>query len=159
LPHGLVFGKPQPDKNNVGPRVGFAYDPFANGKWAIRGGFGIAYDVTPTNFPSLDLPPQLQTEQEPAVTCASSAAPQWCSNPSAGFLQTGGLLQFNAPPTDQISARNATQGIYTDVVEPKILTWSLGVQHELARDTSIEVRYLGTRGLSLPAQVRLNQRS
>jgi len=156
---GMIFGVPSPDKNNWGPRVGFAYDPFANGKWAVRGGFGIAYDVTPINFPQLDLPPQLQSEQEPVVTCASATPPQWCSNPSAGFLQTGGLLQFNAPPTDQASARAATQGIYTNVVEPKILTWSLGVQHELVKDTSIEVRYVGTRGLSLPMQIRLNSRS
>jgi len=42
---------------------------------------------------------------------------------------------------------------------PKILTWSLGVQHELARNTSIEVRYLGTRGLELPVQFRRNLES
>jgi hypothetical protein len=159
FPNGIIFGIPKPDTNNWGPRVGFAYDPFANGKWAIRGGFGIAYDVTPTNFPDLDLPPQLQSEQEPAVTCALAGAPPWCTNISAGFLQSGGLLQVNVPPTDQASARAATQGFYPDIVEPKILTWSLGVQHEITKDTSLEVRYVGTRGISLPAQIRWNSRS
>ncbi len=159
LPSGIIFGVPKPDINNWGPRVGFAYDPLGNGKWAVRGGFGIAYDVTPTNFPSLDLPPQLQSEQDPGVTCSLPGAPAWCTNPSAGFLQSGGLLQVNVPPTDQATARAATQGFYPDIVEPKILTWSLGVQHEIARDTSIEVRYVGTRGISLPAQIRWNSRS
>src|SRR2546429_5148604 len=42
---------------------------------------------------------------------------------------------------------------------PKILTWSLGVQRELARNTTIEVRYLGTRGISLPVQDRRNFQS
>src|SRR2546429_138178 len=42
---------------------------------------------------------------------------------------------------------------------PKILTWSLGVQRELARNTTIEVRYLGTRGISLRVQDRRNFQS
>jgi len=159
LPNGINFRRPKPDINNWGPRLGFAYDPTGSGKWAIRGGAGVAYDVTPTNFPSLDLPPQLQSEQDPNVTCSLPGAPTWCTNPSAGFLQTGGLLQVNVPPVDQATARAATQGFYPDIVEPKIFTWSLGVQHEIAKDTSVEVRYIGTRGISLPAQLRWNSRS
>src|SRR4029077_10114727 len=59
---GLFFRKPHSDKNNFGPHVGFAYDPRGNGKWAIRGGFQMAYDVVPNNFAINSLPPQLQTE-------------------------------------------------------------------------------------------------
>lgn len=39
------------------------------------------------------------------------------------------------------------------------MTWSLGVQHELFRNSSVEVRYVGTRGVSLPVQMRLNSAS
>jgi hypothetical protein len=45
------------------------------------------------------------------------------------------------------------------MVDPKVITWSLGVQHEVFRDTSIEVRYVGTRSLELPVQQRLNSAS
>jgi hypothetical protein len=149
------------------PRVGFAYDPFGKGTTAIRGGFGISYDVTPQNFPLLSLPPQLQTEQNPDITCALPGAPGFCTNylagvplsPTAGFLGTGGLLQVNTPPTTPQDARDATIGIMLDTVQPKIMTWTLSVQQQVAKDTSVEVRYLGTRATQLPVQARLNTRS
>ncbi len=154
---GLFFRAPKPDVNNFAPRIGFAYDPTGNGKWAIRGGAGLAYDVTPTNFAQLQLPPQLQSEQNPAVTCVLPGAPAWCTNPSAGFLQSGGLLQVNVPPTTQTDARAATQGLNIDIVAPKVLTWSLGVQHEVMKNTSVELLYVGTHSVHLPVQFRLNE--
>ncbi|HWZ99607.1 MAG TPA: TonB-dependent receptor [Candidatus Dormibacteraeota bacterium] len=155
---GLIFRKPHSDKNNFGPHLGFAYDPRGNGKWAIRGGFQIAYDVVPNNFAVNSLPPQLQTEQKPAVTCALPGAPAWCTT-GTGFLAGGGLLQVNVPPPDQATARAATSSLMPDHVSPKVLTWSLGIQHELFRNSSIEIRYVGTRGLELPVQRRLNSES
>jgi Carboxypeptidase regulatory-like domain len=155
---GLIFRKPHSDKNNFGPHVGFAYDPFGNGKWAVRGGFQIAYDQVPNNFAINSLPPQLQTEQSPTVTCALPNPPAWCAT-GTGFLAGGGLLQVNVPPATQAEARAATANLIPDHISPKVMTWSLGVQHELFRNSSIEVRYVGTRGISLPVQMRLNSAS
>ena len=111
---GLIFRKPKADKNNFAPRLGFAWDPTGQGKWSVRGGTGIAYDVTPNNFAINGLPPQLQTEQRPSVTCVLSNPPAWCQtwNPSLqdsgqGFLQGGGLLTVNVPPATQADARAA----------------------------------------------------
>jgi hypothetical protein len=161
---GLIFRKPNSDTNNFGPHLGFAWDPTGRGKWSIRGGAQISYDVIPTNFAVNSLPPELQTEQNSTLTCALSGAPAWCtSGPGGtegpGFLTGGGLLQVNVPPTTTIDARKATQALIVDMVDPKVITWSLGVQHELFKDTSIEVRYVGTRSLELPVQKRLNSAS
>ena len=105
---------------------------------------------------------------EPAVTCALPGAPAWCAtwDPSPGvtdsgqgFLAGGGLLQTNVPPADQAQARAKTSSLIPDRISPKIFTWTLGVQHQLLRDSSIEVRYVGTRSVELPAQMRLNSAS
>jgi Carboxypeptidase regulatory-like domain/TonB dependent receptor len=163
---GLFFRAPKADTNNIAPRLGFAYDPTGRGRWAIRGGAGVAYDVIPNNFAINSLPPQLQTEQKPAITCALPGAPAWCAtwNPSQtdsgqGFLAGGGLLQVNVPPANQAAARAKSSSLIPDRVMPKIISWTVGVQHELMRDSSIEVRYVGTRSLELPVQQRLNSAS
>src|SRR5713101_3436228 len=159
----LIFRKPTSDTNNFGPHVGFAWDPTGHGKWSIRGGGQIAYDVIPLNFAINSLPPELQSEQNPDITCSLSNAPAWCAsflNPAdktgKGFLLGGGLLQVNVPPATQLDARGATGSLIPDQVSPKVISWSLGVQHELFKDTSVEVRYVGTRSISLPVQQRLN---
>jgi hypothetical protein len=164
LPGVYEFKKPSTDRNNFEPRIGFAWDPTGSGKWAVRSGFGVSFDVTPQNFPLLSLPPQLQTEQNPDITCTLAGAPPWCANflaggPGTGFLAGGGLLQVNVPPTTKADAQAATQGIILDQVQPKVLTWTLGVQHEVMKDTSIEVRYLGTRSTQLLVQSRINTMS
>jgi hypothetical protein len=165
---GLIFRKPKSDTNNYGPHIGFAWDPTGRGKWSIRGGGQISYDVIPNNFAVNSLPPELQSEQNPTLTCGLSSPPAWCTSgpvvngkptQGPGFLLGGGLLQVNVPPTTTVDARKATQALIVDMVDPKVITWSLGIQHELFKNTSIEIRYVGTRSLELPVQKRLNSAS
>src|SRR5262249_19579478 len=152
-PGVIQFRNPKTDRNNIAPRIGFAYDPTGSGKTSIRGGFGISYDVKFQNFDSISLPPQLQSELDSGAPCTLTPTPSWVAS-GTGFLAGGGLPQTYIPPADQAGARALTSAYLPDNELPKILTWSLGVQHELYRNAQIEVRYVGTRGLLLPVQYR-----
>jgi hypothetical protein len=167
LPEGLIFRKPKSDTNNFAPRIGVAWDPTGSGKWSLRAGAGVSYDLIAQNFPTLQLPPQLQSEQDPDITCGLPGRPSWCSGYDSatwagggqtgpGFLAGGGLLSVNLPPANQADARASTQGIIFDQVMPRVYTWTLSLQRELWRSTSVELRYLGTKGTRMFAQTQLN---
>jgi hypothetical protein len=157
VPGVITFGNPKTDKNNIGPRIGLAWDLRGDGKTAVRAGFGISYGWKFQNFASITLPPQLQSELNENSACtAVTPTPVWCTNGGTGFLSNGGLPQAFLPPTTQADARALTTSFIDDTVMPKTLNWTLGVQHEVYRNAAVEVRYLATRGLELPVQFRRN---
>jgi outer membrane receptor protein involved in Fe transport len=165
-PDGLFWRKPKDDFNNYAPRVGFAWDPTGSGKWSVRGGVGMGYDHIPANFYTNGAPPQFQAVLTPASACAGTfgAIPVWCDLDGAGpgvpadprFLFNNGMNVAFVPPTAQATARALTANLMSDNISPQVYSWSLGVQRELMKDTSIELRYLGTRATGLPVQTQLN---
>lgn len=163
VPGVIEFRRPRTDKNNWAPRFGFAWDVFGTGKTSLRGGAGIGYDVVFGNLAILQLPPQFQQESNADSACLLASPPAYCLNGEAvgppaarGFLESGGIPPTPIPPITPEGARSATQSFIVDTVHPVTYTWSLGVQHEFLRDWLVETRYVGTRGLRLPVQSRLN---
>jgi outer membrane receptor protein involved in Fe transport len=155
VPGVIAFGKPKTDKNNFGPRVGLAWDARGDGKTAVRAGFGVSYGWKFQNFASITLPPQLQSELNEPSACTLTPQPSWCAN-GTGFLAGGGLPQTYIAPATQAAARGLTTSFIDDTVMPKYMNWTLAIEHQLYRNATLEVRYLGTRGLSLPVQFRRN---
>ncbi len=158
----LVFDVPKQDWNNVGPRLGLAWDPTGSGRWAVRAGAAVVYDWVPWSFYINGVPVQRQVLPSillPSVpvVCVGTFGPPpaWCPTLS-GFWANGAMNINFVPPSTTASARAQTSQMMSDAKAAKVFNWSLGVQRQILPNTSIEVRYLGTRALELPVQLQLN---
>jgi hypothetical protein len=111
----------------------------------------MAYDVLYDNIGILSFPPQLSTTID--VT-----APLGTGSPN--FLSKGGIVPGTAGATlTAAQARAATASYIPDQVLPYSIQWNIGIQHVVAKDYTFEVRYLGTRGIHLDMQQRINKRA
>jgi hypothetical protein len=143
----LIFGKPQAPKHDFAPRIGFAYSPGTNGTTSIRGGFGMAYDLLYDNIGILAVPPQIGATNDVAAI-------------TPGFYAGGGLPGGGSGVTvlDAATARASTSNwIPNNTQYPYSINWNLGVQHSFNKSYTAEVRYVGTRGVHLDNQTRINK--
>ena len=158
-PGFITFGVPKTDKNNIAPRVGFAYSPEFEGGiggWlfgrrgasSIRANFAMSYGEVFGNLPLLTLPPQFQQELRPPNVPGFNTAP--------GFLERGGLPSRPNPPTTATAARLASGSYTSDFIQPETYSWALSFQREMTPTMALELRYLGTRSRHLPVQVWRN---
>jgi hypothetical protein len=159
VPGLLTFGAPQWSKDNFAPRIGIAWSPGTDGRTSIRAGFGEATDTLFDNLGLLTVPPQLGSTND----CVQIVGPGGFPCADNGFLASGGIGP--GPGGINTFPDVATQRAFTSAFLPnhqklpKSIDWTLGIQHTFWNDYTVEVRYLGTRGIHLPAQIQLNKQS
>ncbi len=147
VPGLITFQAPQASKNGYAPRIGVAYTPGGSANTVIRAGFGIADDVIFDNVGLNAVPPEFST----TVNAATGGT---------NFLQNGGITQNQGlSGTTAAASRAATSAYLPSQTLPYSINWNIGVQHVFAKDYTLEVRYLGTRGVHLLQQEQLDRRS
>ncbi len=146
---GLIdFREPTAQRANFAPRIGLVWAPGKSGTLAIRAGAGMSYDQWYQNLGLLTLPPQFFTTVDQTA------------GPGSNFLATGGIQPAAVGSGLSVAdARASTVSYVPDQVRPYSIHWTLGIQKTLRKDYTVEIRYLGTRGVHLPFQTRLNSAS
>ena len=146
---GVTPGVPKGCMNNhwfnPAPRIGFAFDPFGDGKWAIRGGYGIFYEHMNGNESNTDLlEPYNNKTQTTTVTNNTSG------NLSGYGSLNPSLLGAGSPPI-------IVGSIPTTATWPYTQEWHFDIQHDIAKGTVATLSYVGSAGVHLTRAYELNQ--
>jgi hypothetical protein len=136
------------DKNDWGPRLGFAWRPYGNDKTVVRGGWG-RFIETPLGFSLVS-------------GWAVHASYVGVFNQSLGDDNITPQLSFQSPfPPQTPGSATGTAGFYyafpIHYKDPSVQQWNLTVEQDLGHNIGMRLSYIGSHGKNLEEMVDLNQ--
>jgi len=134
-----------PTNKNFEPRLGFAWDPFHNGKTAVRGGVGL--------FDSLPLPYQLVINNAQTSPFHVNAIVTGCAYTSNPTCAAQGSFPHALPLTNPPASAQTWNYVDTNIKRNYIYQWNLNVQRQLPGNLSVMLAYAGSRGIHNPFQL------
>jgi Carboxypeptidase regulatory-like domain len=130
VPHGLYA----PPALTPGPRFGFAWDVFGNGRTAVRGGIGMFEDTIDGN-PSMNM----------------SGNPPISYTPTSYYGNVGTLTQ-----SGQLLGPSSILYLFGNQIQPRTVSYSLGVQQAVGLGAVLDVSYVGSFSRHLLFEQNIN---
>lgn len=133
-------------KNDFAPRLGLAYRPFSDDKTVLRAGYGMFFD----------------TSQQNEWTYATGIYPFYTSQQLHAAWNNGTIINtdnlFAPPPAQTYSpSTSPIQLADTHVKNPYVTDYTAGIQHDVLKNTILDVHYTGSRGFHLMTRIQVNQ--
>ena len=123
------------NNRNLQPRVGFAWDPFNNGRTSVRAAYALQTDQPMTS-----------------IVIGTTTNP-----PLAIPLTFNGAIRLDNAINVAGPAGLAPQSIAHDFHNAYLQSWNLNVQREVLRSLAVTVGYFGSKGTHLISRRNLNQ--
>ncbi len=141
---GMAAGLASGD-NTLMPRVGFAWDPIGDGRWAIRASYGVFYD-------------QFQNGPGSASQVPVSSLPwaQFNQYGGRGLNFTNPYLGHTYPAPNTFVKPSTVFALDPSARAPYAQNWNFGIQRSVFNHYLIEVRYVGAKGTHLPRNIEAN---
>lgn len=141
---GVSRGLLTPDRNDLAPRLGFAWAPGGSQKWAVRSSYGIFYDRLPGNEWAW------QGISVPFIVSQSLTSDQRTPTINIGTLF----------PSIDISNPNSFKDVslfnLSDRRDPYVQQWTFSIQRSFTGSMFAEAAYVGSKGTKLSKRVDSN---
>jgi hypothetical protein len=142
-PQGLRFT----DKTDWGPRIGFAWQPYASGKTVVRGGWG-RFIESPLGF---------------SLVAGWAVQSSYVATYNQDYQSDGvtPLLSFANPFNTSAGSSTGTAGFYyafpIHYHDPSVQQWNLTLEQDFGHSIGARFSYTASHGQNLETMVDLNQ--